>query len=236
MSQIDGYTDRVFASAQYPSPQSGCPSDVRPNQEISKIYNPAITRDVDDLLNFDNHQTRNDNASASTVKSTKDLLKNTTMCEFYAKGKCTRGEKCMYAHDETLLRPKPKLYRTRLCQRFAGGRCKAGSECRFAHDAREVNRITSEESPQEDFVDDPIMEPMFDLSPFGRTTRTVATQTLESRIERKGPSMPPVYSMFVGPPGGLFQLPGHFRAEQNTFHITPPEAVAAHYRALFHPA
>lgn len=61
-------------------------------------------------------------------------FENTVLCAFYAKGLCTRGAECTFAHDLSQVRAKPDLTRTSLCRQFIKkGFCKNGDECKYAH-------------------------------------------------------------------------------------------------------
>lgn len=74
------------------------------------------------------------NEGSAKVKMTDALLRNTKMCKFFAKGLCTKGDQCGFAHKDDSLRVKPDLYRTRLCSSFSrNGTCKAGDACLYAH-------------------------------------------------------------------------------------------------------
>ena len=64
----------------------------------------------------------------------------TAMCKNLKKGECVHGEQCIYAHDESELRPAPLTnnknlaFKTTLCKNFAEtGFCSFGTSCQFAH-------------------------------------------------------------------------------------------------------
>lgn len=74
------------------------------------------------------------NAGPCAFVQESNILDKTKMCKFYAKGKCTRGNTCSFAHSASHLQPRPNLFRTQLCFHFArGGYCTVGDACRFAH-------------------------------------------------------------------------------------------------------
>ena len=58
-------------------------------------------------------------------------------------GKCTHGDRCLFAHGEKELRPdvKPKYYlmKTVLCAYHMAGGCRNGDTCAFAHGEKELN-------------------------------------------------------------------------------------------------
>jgi len=57
----------------------------------------------------------------------------TRQCSFYAKGKCTRGQQCKYAHGETELQDRPDLTFTSLCREYATTGTCTNPKCSFAH-------------------------------------------------------------------------------------------------------
>eukprot|EP00923_Selenidium_pygospionis_P037947 GHVN01066394.1.p1 GENE.GHVN01066394.1~~GHVN01066394.1.p1 ORF type:complete len:833 (+),score=97.34 GHVN01066394.1:3703-6201(+) len=70
---------------------------------------------------------------------TKDRLYKTTMCAFFAQGKCTRGDSCVYAHADLELRGKPDLFKTQLCRAWQRkGSCERSTNCNFAHGEQEL--------------------------------------------------------------------------------------------------
>jgi len=52
------------------------------------------------------------------------------VCRFFAKGECTKGDKCTFSHDFD----EDSLKAIDLCIHFAKGTCKKGDECTFNHD------------------------------------------------------------------------------------------------------
>jgi len=65
------------------------------------------------------------------------------MCDFFKKGRCTRGAKCLFAHSHSELREAPDLSKTKLCASVvSGSRCQ-GEGCRFAHHYGELRSIDS---------------------------------------------------------------------------------------------
>ncbi|CEM20067.1 unnamed protein product [Vitrella brassicaformis CCMP3155] len=66
------------------------------------------------------------------------------LCPYQAKGKCTRGELCTYAHSAEELQPLIPLYKTKMCHQMQEtGHCRDGPNCKFAHHAGEL-RFTSD--------------------------------------------------------------------------------------------
>lgn len=69
-------------------------------------------------------------------------MKKTKMCSFWQEGKCTRGNKCTFAHGDTDKATAPDLRKTALCQKYTRGQCPLRSEdCNFAHGEDEVRNI-----------------------------------------------------------------------------------------------
>mmetsp|Transcript_118146 Transcript_118146/g.328487 ORF Transcript_118146/g.328487 Transcript_118146/m.328487 type:complete len:145 (+) Transcript_118146:64-498(+) len=67
------------------------------------------------------------------------VFENTTLCKFFAKGRCKRGEACTFAHGECELRPKPDLSKTKMCRDMArGGVCMRGGACSYAQSLQEL--------------------------------------------------------------------------------------------------
>lgn len=61
-------------------------------------------------------------------------LSYTSMCKFHLRKKCSRGDQCTFAHDESQLRGKPDLAGTKLCRFYAAGQpCRYGSKCTHSH-------------------------------------------------------------------------------------------------------
>mmetsp|Transcript_46157 Transcript_46157/g.128632 ORF Transcript_46157/g.128632 Transcript_46157/m.128632 type:complete len:247 (-) Transcript_46157:148-888(-) len=78
----------------------------------------------------------------------KRLFHKTRMCKFSARGICSRGDQCSFAHRRDELR-FVDLARTKLCVDFArSGACQAGSECKFAHGEEELRSVAG--APSED--------------------------------------------------------------------------------------
>merc|ERR1719387_1067596 len=53
----------------------------------------------------------------------KEQFQKTKMCAFFMKGKCLRGEGCVYAHSSAEVQQSPDLRKTRLCQNFLNQKC-----------------------------------------------------------------------------------------------------------------
>lgn len=88
------------------------------------------------------HQARKAVPCTSVQQS--HVLDKTKMCQFFAKGQCTRGRLCTFAHTEEQLHPQPDLFRTELCYTFARtGKCWAGDGCKFAHRTEEVRPVSA---------------------------------------------------------------------------------------------
>lgn len=73
--------------------------------------------------------------------SNRGVFEKTQLCKFFAKGTCSRGEKCSFAHGNDQLRARVDFSCTRLCTDFMrSGGCCAGQECRFAHGLDELRQ------------------------------------------------------------------------------------------------
>mmetsp|Transcript_49328 Transcript_49328/g.107406 ORF Transcript_49328/g.107406 Transcript_49328/m.107406 type:complete len:222 (+) Transcript_49328:59-724(+) len=58
----------------------------------------------------------------------------TKLCTFYQAGRCSRGNRCTFAHAEESLKDRPDLRCTKPCREFfTRGTCKKGDACTFAH-------------------------------------------------------------------------------------------------------
>lgn len=70
------------------------------------------------------------------------LFYETTLCKFFEKGKCSRGNNCNFAHGRRRLRDKPDLAKTKWCAAFLeSGSCPLGAqECPYAHDRDEKRK------------------------------------------------------------------------------------------------
>lgn len=64
--------------------------------------------------------------------SKRKLKKSRTICNYWLKGKCTKGDKCPYKHtkDESVDIP--------VCRYAISGKCKNGDDCPFSHDLKRV--------------------------------------------------------------------------------------------------
>jgi hypothetical protein len=77
------------------------------------------------------------------------VLHKTKMCYFFAKGKCTKGSFCNYAHSLLDQRTKPDLFRTQMCpELLADGTCKR-CDCRFAHRKSELRELAMHNSQRQ---------------------------------------------------------------------------------------
>ncbi|CAJ1370989.1 unnamed protein product [Effrenium voratum] len=86
-------------------------------------------------------------------------LEYTSMCSFFAEGKCLRGEKCKFAHSTSQMRQRPNLTHTSLCHEFMRKRsCKNGDRCKYAHGDKELRSERKLElgSGKQELVWDPI--------------------------------------------------------------------------------
>lgn len=63
------------------------------------------------------------NSSTVTAQTLSMQFYKTRMCPFAAKGLCTKGDACTYAHDKSELKTAPDLYKTKLCEIWQKGHC-----------------------------------------------------------------------------------------------------------------
>jgi hypothetical protein len=68
------------------------------------------------------------------------------ICSYWEKGKCTRGDGCLFAHGNEELNQSitDQFFKTSLCKYFRAGRCTLGSKCRQAHSREELTHFTNE--------------------------------------------------------------------------------------------
>lgn len=82
------------------------------------------------------------------IQAGAELLGKTKLCKFFAKGQCTRGKACTFAHGKRELRETPDLYHTEMCFEFLHtGRCRWRSHCRYAHSLEEMQRAEATVPP-----------------------------------------------------------------------------------------
>jgi len=62
----------------------------------------------------------------------------TKQCSFFAKGKCTRGDFCKYAHGYVELCVRPDLTNTSLCRSWAATGMCGNPLCKFAHNTQQL--------------------------------------------------------------------------------------------------
>lgn len=68
------------------------------------------------------------------AKVSDKLIQNTKLCKYYLKGRCSKDQKCPFAHKITDLKINPDLFRTRMCIAYTKkGECKEGDHCKYAH-------------------------------------------------------------------------------------------------------
>jgi len=85
---------------------------------------------------------KNKTKKQASIATTAALFR-TRMCKFFLEDKCTKGDQCNFAHEETTLRELPNLIKTMMCQDEF---CSKGQDCRFAHSAEELRTIDEGES------------------------------------------------------------------------------------------
>lgn len=79
---------------------------------------------------------------------TRALFVKTEYCRFHAEGKCSRGEKCSFAHGGDELRVRPNLTNTTICHFWVNGRCLQGQNCAFAHGVDELRSVPGKPKPR----------------------------------------------------------------------------------------
>lgn len=73
------------------------------------------------------------------AKEKKIHLQSSTVCRYYAAGRCRRGSACRFVHLHPESVPQEYAYpnehgvRTRICHYYAAGHCQRGSACHFVH-------------------------------------------------------------------------------------------------------
>lgn len=74
----------------------------------------------------------------------KSAMRKTRMCKFSILGKCSRGDKCNFAHTANDLQPQPDFYRTRPCLAILkSGWCRDGDACKYAHSMEDIRGDTT---------------------------------------------------------------------------------------------
>jgi len=72
------------------------------------------------------------------------LLVKTRLCKFFARGECSRGGGCSFAHGRSELRAQPDFWRSQQCFDFVKhGTCAYGMDCRYAHSVEELCSSTA---------------------------------------------------------------------------------------------
>eukprot|EP00747_Dinoflagellata_sp_TGD_P180408 gnl/TRDRNA2_/TRDRNA2_32823_c1_seq1.p1 gnl/TRDRNA2_/TRDRNA2_32823_c1~~gnl/TRDRNA2_/TRDRNA2_32823_c1_seq1.p1 ORF type:complete len:281 (+),score=30.95 gnl/TRDRNA2_/TRDRNA2_32823_c1_seq1:74-916(+) len=85
---------------------------------------------------------------SSAHRANNAMFHKTSLCNFYPRGICTRGENCAFAHHPDELRPLPDFSRTRICPSMVKtGSCSI-SGCRFAHNKDELQPSFEKRCPQ----------------------------------------------------------------------------------------
>jgi len=73
------------------------------------------------------------------------LCQKTKPCRFYARGMCTRGAACSYAHGDEELQSVPDLSRTKRCPALMNTGICQEPNCAFAHELDEIRRFPVDE-------------------------------------------------------------------------------------------
>lgn len=72
------------------------------------------------------------------------IFRKTKACKFHLMGRCTRGEACVFAHEQNELQPLPDFRYTKMCPALCEtGRCDKGSACMFAHSTKELRHTSA---------------------------------------------------------------------------------------------
>jgi len=69
------------------------------------------------------------------------MCQKTKHCRFYARGMCTRGAACSFAHGEDEIQPVPDLSRTKPCPILMNTGICTEPNCAFAHEQDEIRRF-----------------------------------------------------------------------------------------------
>lgn len=69
------------------------------------------------------------------------MCQKTKLCRFYARGMCTRGTACAFAHGDDELQPEPDLSRTKPCPVLLNTGVCEDPDCTFAHEQGEIRRF-----------------------------------------------------------------------------------------------
>eukprot|EP00397_Hematodinium_sp_SG-2012_P046695 GEMP01052858.1.p1 GENE.GEMP01052858.1~~GEMP01052858.1.p1 ORF type:complete len:288 (+),score=60.21 GEMP01052858.1:136-999(+) len=70
-------------------------------------------------------------------------LIKTTMCTFFLRGQCNKGDQCAHAHSPDELVKRPNLTQTSLCKNFTQGKCSKGDLCGFAHGSKDLTATST---------------------------------------------------------------------------------------------
>jgi hypothetical protein len=146
--------------------------DTDPKQVSSPLGEPGKHRSVSEfdeamsLNEFEENSFSGGVNSQNTFFFTKDLqesnlqldangqnpnaLKYTKLCDFYARKRCKRGDKCQFAHYKEQLQPKPDLFKTIPCARFERGKCQQGTKCKYAHGMDELRMMSFTRTSEND--------------------------------------------------------------------------------------
>jgi len=68
------------------------------------------------------------------------LFLKTKVCKFDAKGECSRGKACPFAHGQEQVQPRPDFHCTKLCPSFLEEGVCHNKSCNFAHGVQELRR------------------------------------------------------------------------------------------------
>jgi len=128
----------------------------------------------------------------SAAKAPATIFFRTRICKYNKVGKCTKGDKCQWAHDRRTqnaqkLRSGPR----KQCKYFKRGDCRNGEDCEFVHGLPEKQTTIIPPTEEESLAADNVST-MHELSPAVSDENNVSleTESVKTAVQETPRSLP----------------------------------------------
>ena len=114
---FDGMLENAIGVDKHSVEESRCEIE-KPQSSVASKHQPVVQEPVAPAKSSESPADVSQASPAdlqTLVDQDSPMLTKTRMCKFFARGQCTRGEKCSFTHNSSELQKQPDLYRTQLC-------------------------------------------------------------------------------------------------------------------------